>query len=375
LERFSIKILTSSRADYSVYLPLLKALRKDGSFEVRIVAFGTHLSQKYGSTVEAIVRDGLFPVDRVDTMAEGDSPADIATSMGKTTKAFATYWQKESVSTDLVICIGDRYEMFSAVAATVPFNLEVAHFYGGEQTLGAIDDRFRHCISIMSELHFTSTKKYADNVARITGNKKNIHNVGALATDSIVGFQPLTAEQFESRFGFSLHSPVLCTYHPVTTLPDGGMRELEALVTFLATVKGQVVITMPNADTFGQKVRDEWKKLEERSNIIFVESLGFDGYYTAMSACSLVIGNSSSGIVEAASFGKYAINIGSRQLGRLAGKNVIHCTGTLPEINKVYRSVSKRRSPGKKNIYGEGKTTGKVMAILKVIQKKRGISR
>lgn len=362
-----IKLLTSSRADYSIYTPLLKLLAKERVFDVEIIAFGSHLSTKYGLTVNAILKDGFATVKQIETLIDGESALSVSTGMGHTTKQFAKFWNENK--TDLIICLGDRYEMFAAVASSVPFNIPIAHLHGGETTLGAMDECFRHSITIMSKYHFTSAKPYAKKVEKLIGSAKNVYSVGALAIDTIKNFKPLSSSEFENQFGFKLQKPVLCTYHPVTKQKDDGLSELKALTKVLEKEKGQVLVTMPNSDNSGNHIRLIWKQLAERNkNIVLVESLGLKGYYTALSSCKFCIGNSSSGIIEAASFGKYVINIGDRQKGRISGKNVKHCKGTTAEINKAVKKVVKLKSPGFKNVYGDGSAAKKVISILKKIK-------
>ena len=152
-----IALLTSSRADYGIYLPLLKKLKKDNFFDVQLIVFGTHLSEKFGNTVNEIIADGFIPKARIETLPDGTSPKAISNAMGNTIKKFSDFWEKEKSNIDLILCLGDRYEMFAAVSASVPFNIPVAHIHGGETTTGAIDNSFRHSITSMSKIHFAST--------------------------------------------------------------------------------------------------------------------------------------------------------------------------------------------------------------------------
>ncbi len=167
----NILVLTSSRADYGIYLPLLKRLKSDNFFNLKIVAFGTHLSQQHGYTINQINKDGFELAYKVETVLEGDSPEIIVKSMALTVDKFATLWRKEKFSIDLILCLGDRYEMFAAVSASVPFNIPVAHLHGGETTLGAIDNSFRHSITAMSKIHFASTENHAQRIENAASKK------------------------------------------------------------------------------------------------------------------------------------------------------------------------------------------------------------
>jgi GDP/UDP-N,N'-diacetylbacillosamine 2-epimerase (hydrolysing) len=180
-----IAILTSSRADYGIYLPLIKKLKADQFFEVDIIAFGTHLSNFHGQTIQEILNDGFDVKYRIESMLLTDTPDSISTAMGLTTIKFADFWKSHAKDFDLVFCLGDRYEMFAAVVASIPFNIPLAHFHGGETTLGAIDNIFRHSISLASTYHFVATEAYAEKVKQIKGSSENVYEVGALSLENI----------------------------------------------------------------------------------------------------------------------------------------------------------------------------------------------
>lgn len=363
----NVKLLTSSRADYSIYTPLLKLLAREKKFQLEIVAFGSHLSEKYGLTVNAILKDGFAPVKQIKTLMDGENALSVSSGIGYTAQQFAKFWNENK--TDLIICLGDRYEMFAAVTASVPYNIPVAHLHGGETTLGAMDECFRHSITLMAKYHFTSTKQYAKKVETLINSSKNVHAVGALAIDTIKEFKPLNESEFKNQFGFTLQAPILCTYHPVTKQKDDGIAELNSLIKVLQNINSQILVTMPNSDNSGNEIRIMWKQLAEKNkNVVLVESLGLKGYYTAFKNCKYVIGNSSSGIIEAASFGKYVINIGDRQKGRITGKNVLHCKGSVSGIKKTIIKAEKKKHPGFKNVYGDGNTAKRIVNALKRIK-------
>lgn len=362
----NIIVLTSSRADYGIYLPLLKKLKNDKFFNLKIVAFGSHLSEKFGNTINQIYKDGFDVTYKIETLLNGDSPEIIAKSMAVTIDKFVRLWSKEKQTTDLIICLGDRYEMFAAVSASVPFNIPVAHIHGGETTLGAIDNLFRHSITSMSKIHFTSTENHAKRVEQIIGSNKGIYNVGALGLDNLNDIKLLTIDEFKEKFGIELNRPILVTFHPETIAFEKNEEYVNELILTLDTIDKQIIITMPNADTMGNMIRKKLLDFSKRkSNVFTIESLGTEGYFSCLHHCSFVLGNSSSGIIEAASFGKYVINIGNRQLGRDAGKNVIHCAIKKNIIIENIKLINKLPTLDKKNIYGEGKTADKIIQILK----------
>ena len=317
-------VLTSSRADYGIYRPLLHQLKESDSIELKIVAFGTHLSRYHGYTLDGITKDGFEVNFTIESMLLTDSQSSIATSIGLTIQQFVPLWEAETV--DLIICLGDRYEMFAAVSSSVPFNIPVAHIHGGETTLGAIDDKFRHAMTIMSSLHFAATKEYCDRIESICGSKENIYNVGALGLDNLDNIPLYTKAEFSSTYNIDLtKKTILSTYHPETVGPEKNVQYIQELLSaFEESTDFQIVITMPNTDTMGSLVRQRiLESAEQHSHIIPVESLGTKGYFSCIKHCSFLVGNTSSGLIEAPSLGKYAINIGDRQKGRARGENVI----------------------------------------------------
>src|SRR6478752_2098648 len=188
-----IGILTSSRADYSILVPLLKELYRDAFFQPELIAFHTHLSKEHGYTIQHILNDGFEVPHRIETLVSGDGPEMVSKAMGYTMQQFASFWSKNNF--DIVICLGDRYEMFAAVSAGLPFNISFAHLHGGETTLGAIDNAFRHSISLMSDLHFTTTEVYRKRVIEVIGSDNGVYNVGALSVDNFKSVHFLSLEE------------------------------------------------------------------------------------------------------------------------------------------------------------------------------------
>lgn len=365
-----IAILTSSRADYGFYRPLLKRLFEEKClFEIKLVVFGTHLSPQYGYTINNIISDGYDIEETITCLPEGDSPYDISKNMGELHLKFTELWSQTDY--DLLISIGDRYEMYAAVTASVPFNIPVAHISGGEETEGAIDNIFRHCLTHMSKYHFTNTEKNTKRVIDLKNESVYVFETGSLAIDNIKATQLLSIGDFALRFNFDLSQPfVLFTFHPETINYNRNIEYSKILESVLTNLEMPVLATMPNTDTSTAIIRNMLEKVRDtRKNIHLVESLGSAGYYTALHHCYCVLGNSSSGIIEVASFGKYVLNIGDRQKGREFGKNVIHC-----EIDKemILERLSEVRSLApldNSNIYGDGFASKRITEILKNISR------
>lgn len=361
-----IGVLTSSRADYGIYLPLLKALYADPFFKTEIIAFGTHLSPAYGNTVLAIEADGFLVPHKIDTLPDGDQPENISYAIGKTIANFSSFWKENRF--DLVFALGDRYEMFAAVTSSVPFNVKIAHIHGGETTLGAIDEAFRHSITHMSFLHFTSAATYANRVKELTGSFDHVYNVGALSFDNLKNITLCSIAEFRDKFGIDLTKPtILITFHPETIDFEKNPAFVTELVAALHETEGfQFLITMPNSDTMGNIIRTYLHEfIEKNTNAFGFENLGTKGYLSAMKYCSFMIGNTSSGCIEATWFPKWVINLGSRQNGRIETPNRINCAIKKEIILERVAQIKNVALPEKTDIYGDGHASTHIINILK----------
>lgn len=341
----NIAVLTSSRADYGIYLPLLRKLQEDAEIRLSIIAFGTHTATSHGHTIDVIRQDG-FQVDyELDTLINDDSPAGIALSYAKTTEAFASFWAKNA-QFDWIICLGDRFEMSAAIQASIPFRYKVAHLYAGDTTLGAIDNIYRHQLTLASKLHFVSIPEYQLRVAELVGEEGTSTVIGSLSLLNLERLELESPEDFFAKWGISLHRKfILVTVHPETMNFElneqyAGIIE-SALRQSLSDLN--LVITMPNADTNGEIYRMCFQRLKSDApeKVHLIENFGTKSYFTAMKHAALVVGNSSSGIYEAASFGKMVLNIGDRQKGRIAPLNVKHVRFNEQEIvEEIVRNES-----------------------------------
>ncbi|OEK01632.1 UDP-N-acetyl-D-glucosamine 2-epimerase, UDP-hydrolysing [Roseivirga sp. 4D4] len=324
-----IGVLTSSRADYGIYYPLLKRIADSAEYDLSLIAFGSHTSKLHGYTIDAIEADG-FEVDyKLKTQTGNDEPNDVSTSMGITLLKFSDFWEVHHSRFALVFCLGDRFEMLAAVLAAVPYGITFAHVHGGEKTLGAMDNSFRHCISHFSKIHFTSLPEYASRVSKLIESSENIHIVGALSLENVGTVKLLSPEEFLEKWGVDLRKPtVLVTVHPETIEYENNAHFADELIKSLEHIvnRFQLLITMPNADTKASAYRKAFLALaaEHSTSVFTIENLGTQSYFTSMKYCSFLLGNTSSGIIEAASFEKNVINLGKRQDGRISGDNVHH---------------------------------------------------
>jgi len=327
-----VGLLTSSRADYSIYLPLIKNLLIDKDFNLEIIVFGSHLSKRHGFTLDSILNDGIDVKHRLlGTLPENDAPESIAMAISSTVAIFSTFWSQNKF--DFVFSLGDRFEMFAAAYSALPFNIPIGHISGGETTLGAIDNTFRDALSVISKYHFASTQIYCNRIKEIKGSNEFIYNVGALNLDNLSSIKFLSLSEFKESFGIDISKKsILITFHPETVSFKQNIKYIQEIYDALIEVDNyQLIITMPNADTMGSIIRDKFNELMNyKSNVIIVESFGTVGYLTCMKYCSFMLGNTSSGFVEASFFPKYVINLGKRQSGRILTSNINNC-----EIDKV----------------------------------------
>lgn len=370
--RFQICVLTSTRADYGILRPLITALLADESLELRLAVTGTHLSEDFGRTIQEIETD-RFPIGvKIPIFQEtGDAPSDISCAMAKAIEGFGAYFQAHRP--DLLIVLGDRYEAFAVCAAAVNACVPIAHLSGGETTEGAMDECFRHCITKMSYLHFAAAEAYRKRVIQLGEHPDRVFCVGELGIENALHEKLLPPEELEAGLEFPLFRRpyVVTTFHPVTLEPgsaEGQLDELLAAVTERTDLN--FLITKSNADIDGQRINETLDGFAGRaSNCCVVASLGMRRYLSALKYALCVLGNSSSGLIEAPSFGIPTINIGDRQRGRLQAESVINCR---PEKADILHALDRACSPDFRalaakavNPYGDGNTSGKICEIIK----------
>lgn len=366
----TICIVTGSRAEYGLLRSIIKQVIATNSFEVRIVATGMHLSEDFGLTYKEIESDGIFIDAKIDVLQNDDSNKAMSKAIGIGVIGFAEYFDRNQP--DMVIVLGDRFEIFSAVIAASVACIPIAHLYGGETTEGAIDEFFRHSISKMSYLHFTSTEQYRQRVINMGETPDRVFNVGAIGVENILSMPLLTKDELARSISFDLNRPyALVTFHPVTLEKDTSTKQIEEILSALDETNGlNYIFTKANADANGRAINNKiGAYCEEKENAIAFTSMGVLRYLSAMKYCEMVIGNSSSGIMETPSFKKPTINIGDRQKGRICAKSVISCE---PEKHAIIKSIDKARSQqflqeiaNQISPYGDGKTSKKIVAVIK----------
>lgn len=366
--RKKIAVVTGSRAEYGLLYWIMKGIKNSDCLELQLIVTGMHLSDNYGNTYKLIEEDGFTIDKKVDILISDDSSTAVAKSIGIGTIGFAQVY--EEMKPDVLLVLGDRYEILSAVSAAIPFNIIIAHIHGGEVTEGAIDEQIRHAITKMSHIHFTSTSTYANNIIRMGEKKEHVFKVGAPGLDWIRKIEYMTKEELEGRYNVQFDKGVvLATFHPVTLELDRTEQYIDNIINALVKSKFQVIFTGANADPSGSLINAKLiQASKDYSNIKFHNNLGQVTYLSLQKHCSFMLGNSSSGIIEAASFGLPVLNIGSRQNGRLQSGNVINVGYGVEEILSGIRAVTEKDFKNKvlklENIYGEGNASRKIVDIL-----------
>ena len=364
-----IGVLTSSRADFGIYRPLLKELLANANFELQIIAFGTHLSMFHGNTIEEIQNEGFEIKYTIDSLLVSDSNESISTTIGLTIIKFSSFWKENFDQFDIVFCLGDRFEMLAAVLSGVSFGIKFAHIHGGEKTLGAIDNIYRHSITHASYIHFASTEEYKNRIIQILDEPARVYYTGSLSLENLNSIRLLDIDEFKLKWKIDLNQPtILFTFHPETvnsTLNTIYSEEITEAI--LSLDNFQFLITMPNADTYGNRIRKQFEsKFQNCKNIFLVENLGTQSYFTAMKYSKILVGNTSSGIIEAASFKKYVINIGNRQAGRAVSSNIINVEIKKDLIiNAINKTVLLGNYEGENIYHNQNKTASSI--IIKVL--------
>lgn len=341
-----ICFITGSRADYGIMSGLMKLVKESPEAELTVIATNMHLSEKYGMTVNEIINDGFEISYRVDSMLKGDSPSDTVNSMAATMKGMAEAFS--SLRPDLIVILGDRYEMLAAASAAATFNIPVAHLHGGESTEGAYDEFYRHAITKLSSIHFAATDLYAKRIVQMGENPEYIFSFGAPGVENILSSPLLPLPELEESIGFTLGDRyMVVTFHPETKSPGEEERQvrmlLESLQKFIPS-GFKFLITLPNSDTGGEKVAKMLIEQATREPDYFhaVKSLGKTRFFSALKHSCAFIGNSSSGLIEAPALGIPSVNIGDRQKGRMSGSTVIHTTADVESITKaIDKALSK----------------------------------
>ena len=335
-----VYIVTGNRAEYGLLKPVLNKLNFSEKFEVRLVVTGNHLNKMYGKTISEIQQDKQSIFATVDILQTGTKPEEIATSMSKCIEGFSSLFATNKP--DLILVLGDRFEILGACLAATFFNIPIAHLHGGEITKGAIDDTFRHSITKMSHIHFVAHNEYRNRVIQLGEAPETVHTVGSLGVEITKKITFFSRTKIERRLNFLFRKKnVLVTFHPETLSKTSVSSQIETLLFALENLpETMLIFTLPNSDAGGNTIISSIEKfVEENENSIMFSSLGHELYMSLLKNVDAVVGNSSSGIIEAPSLETPTVNIGTRQLGRIQASSIYNCDFDKVKISNLINRV------------------------------------
>jgi GDP/UDP-N,N'-diacetylbacillosamine 2-epimerase (hydrolysing) len=365
-----VGVVTSSRADYGLLYWLIKELNDDSSIDLKLMITGSHLLKKHGYTRDKIISDGFKISDEIQ-IYDNNSEINVASAFSKCIDSFNETLQNSKI--DILVLLGDRYEILSVAIAATLLNIPIAHIHGGESTFGSYDEAFRHSITKMSHLHFTSTSEYAKRVIQLGECPERVHNVGALGIESIRKLKLISKKELEEKICFSFNKKnILVTYHPTTIDAISPSVQINNILSALDCIdEVNIIFTSANADTDGEIINKAIKKYvtKNKNKSIFIPSLGQLKYLSVLKHFDCIVGNSSSGIIEAPSMKIPTLNIGDRQKGRVQSRSILNSRNNVKEISenlKVALSDDfKNLIKSVVNPYDGGNSSKKIIEIIK----------
>lgn len=370
-----ISVVTGSRAEYGSLYWIIHDIEKDPQLELQLIVTGMHLSPEFGSTVNDILSDGFFIADKIEMLLSADSQTAITTSMGVGMIGFAKSYER--LRPHILLLLGDRFETFAAAAASVPFNIPIAHIHGGEATEGAIDDRFRHGITKLSHIHFAANELYARRIIQMGENPERVFCYGAPGLDHIHKLKLLNTDQIKQELDLPKNKRIgIVTYHPETVEEESADEQISKILSALKKFSEIFwIITLPNSDTGGRIIAERIKTFasDHPSTSKTFASLGHRRYLSLLGAAEIMVGNSSSGLIEAPSFALPVVNLGIRQDGRIKAENVIDARKFDVQIleQAISKGLSFEFKDSLRNIskpYVGGAVSEKIVDTLKAIR-------
>lgn len=364
-----IAVVTGSRAEYGLLQPLMEAIRHDASLELQVIVTGMHLSPEFGSTYRVIEADGFRIDGKVETLLSSDSPTGVAKAIGLGVIGFADAFAR--LTPDMIVVLGDRFEILAAAQAAMVFQIPVAHLAGGDTGAGTYDNVIRHCITKIASLHFVTHDEARRRVVQLGERPDRVFDVGATSVDNIVNLSYLSREEMEKSLGITLRDPLLLiTFHPLTMDEHSAGDELAALLSALDGFQkqhgGTMVFTKANADNGGRAVNAAVEAyVASRPDAHLFASLGQARYLSLMKLAALVVGNSSSGVYEAPYLRTPTVDIGSRQRGRAAPTSVVRCDANATAIESGMEAALKMDFDRVEMIYGKGTASGDILRLIK----------
>ena len=370
MKKRNICVVTGTRAEYGLLYWLIKSIKDDPKLELQIIATGMHLSHEFGLTYKEIENDGFHINCKIEMLVSADTPSAISKSTGLGLIGFADAYNE--LNPDIVVVLGDRFEILAASIAALYARIPIAHIHGGETTMGAFDESIRHSITKMAYWHFVAADEYEKRVVQLGEDPERVFNVGGLGVDAIRKARHFTKKELMSKTGIKFgNKNLLITYHPVTLEKQTSQKHFQLLLDVLSEMEDiYLIFTMPNADSDGRiikKMIDEFVLSHKERSIAFT-SMGHLNYLSTLQFVDGVVGNSSSGLTEAPTFKIGTVNIGDRQKGRLKAKSVIDCKPTKKSIQNavdiLYSKDFQEMLPSVNNPYGEGNATQKIIDVL-----------
>ena len=383
----TIAVVTVSRSDYGHLVPVLEAIRDCPGLTLRLLVGGMHLVPTFGHTVSAIEDDGWPIAERIDLLDPDDAPAAVAASIGRGVEGFARAYARQRP--DIVVVLGDRFEMLAAAVAALPFALPVAHIHGGEVTEGAIDNQMRHAITKLAHVHFASAPSHARRLLAMGEEPWRVHDVGAPGLDRLARFTPSSRAELAAGLRIAVDDRwLLVTYHPVTLEYADALAQVDEVLAAVEKVDATPIITAPNADTSGRTLLRRLEEFATRApRARLIANLGEQRYLLLLHHADVMVGNStrgisdhdvgvmvgnsSSGLIEAPSFALPVVNVGSRQDGRLRGDNV---RDVPPDRDAIVRAIEAALAPGlrerlrgRPNPYGDGHAAERIVRVLREV--------
>jgi len=364
-----VSLVTSTRAEYGLLKNFIQNLSKSKKFKLQLIVTGTHLEKEFGNSIIEIKKDGFKNLKKLKYLIGDDSPLSIAKSIGDGIYKFCKIFKKNK--SDMLIILGDRYELISSCYAATLLKIPICHFQGGEQTHGVMDDVIRNSVTKLSHIHFAATKKYKDRIIQMGENPKYVFNIGGLGCENIKKYKRSSLRLLEKKYNIEVsNSFCVATFHPETLSKIEIKNQIKPMLQALQKINNlKIIFTYPNADIGYKKIISEIKHFvnKDKNNRFLVKSFGSD-FYSILSYCDFVIGNSSTGILEFPSFKKPTVNIGLRQGGREKSLSIIDCKNNLKSICiGIKKARSKKfllKIKNVKNPYDNGNTSIKSLKIL-----------
>lgn len=381
MNKRKVCVVTGTRADYGLLYWLLKEIKNDEDLELQLVATGMHLSPEFGLTYKNIEDDGFNISDKVEILLSSDTEIAVSKAVGLGCISFSESFKK--LNPDLILVLGDRFEIFAAATAAMVSKIPIVHLHGGETTQGAIDESIRHSITKMATYHFPAAEEYKNRIIQMGEKPDRVFNFGMAGLDNIYKLNLLSKKELENNLEFKLDKKfAITTYHPVTLENNTAEEQIDNILEAIDNFDLKVIFTKSNADTAGRIIN---QKISEFANsnpdkYIFIDNLGQLRYLSVLKYADLMIGNSSSGLTEAPSFKLPVVNVGDRQKGRVKATNVIDCSCSKEDLNKaIKKALSKEFNEEITDMvnpydrYQDGKTSHKIKEQLKEITLNDGV--